>query len=170
MSCQEDFGFNFLYALSACVQFLETIMSSFFHPRHIQEADNTSTRVPHWGYASRVLPCTNDAGSCQYLDAVYWMHDTSMLYTFILWGVIGFAFMVAIALRFLKPASKAPRTIVSEDKDPAASNSYYRVWRGIQGSIRKVLLPESFVGFFGHVTRLQLLVLAILLFYLLIFS
>lgn len=39
--------------------------------RHIQMADNTSTMEPHWGYVARVLPCTNDAGSCEYLDAVY---------------------------------------------------------------------------------------------------
>jgi hypothetical protein len=39
--------------------------------RHIQVADNTSYYVPHWGYVDRVLPCTNDAGSCEYLDAVY---------------------------------------------------------------------------------------------------
>jgi hypothetical protein len=170
MSCRKTFASVFFSLFPHASSFSETIMSSFFHSRRIQEADNTSTLIPHWGYASRVLPCTNDAGSCEYLDAVYWMHDTSMLYAFILWAVIGFAFIVAIALRLLKPASKAPRTIVSEDKDPAATSSYYQSWRGIQGSMRKVLLPESFVGFFGHVTRLQLLVLAILLFYLLIFS
>lgn len=27
-------------------------------------------------------------GTCAYLDAVYWMHDVSMLYTFIMWGVL----------------------------------------------------------------------------------
>lgn len=42
--------------------------------RHIQMADNTSRLEPHWGYVDRVLPCTNDAGSCEYLDAVYVSH------------------------------------------------------------------------------------------------
>lgn len=39
--------------------------------RHIQMADDSSMLEPHWGYVDRVLPCTNDAGSCEYLDAVY---------------------------------------------------------------------------------------------------
>lgn len=45
--------------------------------RHIQMADNTSTMEPHWGYVARVLPCTNDAGSCEYLDSVYVSHHAS---------------------------------------------------------------------------------------------
>lgn len=146
------------------------IMSFSIQPRHIQEADSNSTLVPHWGYASRVLPCTNDVGSCEYLDAIYWMHDTSMLYTFVLWAVIGFVFLTAIALRLFKPVLTAPKTLGSESKTLPASSSYYRAWRGIGGTLSKKLLPESFVGFFGHVTRLQLLLLAILFGYLLIFS
>lgn len=49
---------------------------------HIQDPDAAESEVPHWGYASRVMPCVNDPGTCEYLDAVYWMHDVSMLYTY----------------------------------------------------------------------------------------
>lgn len=41
---------------------------------------------------------------------------------------------------------------------------------GIQASMRRNLLPESLVDFFGNVTQLQLLILAILLGYLLVCS
>lgn len=42
--------------------------------RHIQVADDSSRKETHWGYVDRILPCTNDAGSCEYLDAVYVSH------------------------------------------------------------------------------------------------
>ncbi|KAF4624334.1 hypothetical protein G7Y89_g13838 [Cudoniella acicularis] len=141
----------------------------FMYRRHIQEADNTSRLVPHWGYVDRILPCTNDAGSCEYLDAVYWMHDVSMLYTFILWAAIAFILLAIVAIRVLKPRSKAA-TISANKVSNNSSSSYARAWTGVQSSLRRWLLPEGFVRFFGHVSRLQILVLTILLGYLLIFS
>jgi hypothetical protein len=53
--------------------------------RHIQDEAAAEWEIPHWGYPSRMMPCTNDPGSCEYLDGVYWMHDVSMLYTCVLW-------------------------------------------------------------------------------------
>ena len=94
------------------------IMSFPIQPRHIQEANSNATLIPHWGYASRVLPCTNDAGSCEYLDTVYWMHDTSMLYIFVLWATIRFVFLIAIALRLSKPGWTARKTLGSESNTP----------------------------------------------------
>lgn len=47
---------------------------------HIQHFEENSTTVYYWGYGPRIVPCTNDAGSCEYLDAVYWMHTVHMLY------------------------------------------------------------------------------------------
>lgn len=148
-----------------------SIMASL-HPRHIADAaTSNSTIVGHWGYVSRILPCTNDAGSCEYLDAVYWMHDVSMLYTFIMWAVIGGILVIAVALRSLKP-SGASRSIGdgSEEQKTGSATSYYRAWRASLAGLRNLLLPESLTGFFGNVTRLQLLILAIVLAYLLIFS
>ncbi|KAG4029302.1 hypothetical protein MFRU_016g00580 [Monilinia fructicola] len=139
--------------------------------RHIQMADDSSMLEPHWGYVDRVLPCTNDAGSCEYLDAVYHTHDISMLYTFILWAVIGGIILILSTLRLIKPSWKTTQIGDAEiQKSTAVSSWYYRAWRGTAATFRRHLLPESFVSFFGHVTRLQVLILAILLGYLLIFT
>jgi hypothetical protein len=73
---------------------------------HIQDHSSAKVLQGHWGYPDRVLPCTNDAGSCEYLDGVYWMHDVSMLFTFILWAVIGGILLIVIAFRRLNPTSK----------------------------------------------------------------
>nr|POF17529.1 ferric/cupric reductase transmembrane component 2 [Quercus suber] len=57
--------------------------------RHIQDHNEANTTLRHyWGYPDRVLPCTKDVGTCEYLDSVYTMHQTSMLYTFILWALL----------------------------------------------------------------------------------
>lgn len=40
--------------------------------QHIQNHSAGGDEIFYWGYATRVFPCTNDAGSCAYLDAVYW--------------------------------------------------------------------------------------------------
>ncbi|RDW58023.1 ferric-chelate reductase [Coleophoma cylindrospora] len=141
------------------------------HLRHIANAaDSNSTIVGHWGYVDRILPCTNDAGSCAYLDAVYWMHDISMLYTFIMWAVIGGIFVIAVALRFMKPVATRKSIAGPEAQKMGASSASYRAWRASLAGLRRVLLPESLTAFFGNVTRLQLLILAIVLAYLLVFS
>ncbi|KAG9238101.1 putative Ferric/cupric reductase transmembrane component 1 [Amylocarpus encephaloides] len=139
---------------------------------HIQDHSTAASVIHHWGYADRVVPCTNDAGSCEYLDAVYWMHDTSMLYTFIMWAVIGGILLLFITLRTLRPSPRHIARFSADEKDQAREpgSAYSRAWAGLQSTFRKCLLPESFVGLFGHVTRLQLLVLSILLAYLLIFT
>ncbi|WWC67748.1 uncharacterized protein I206_101660 [Kwoniella pini CBS 10737] len=121
-------------------------------PRHIQDYSSASTLEPHWGYADRVVPCTNDAGSCEYLDVVYHSHDLGMLYSGILWSIIiGGLLVWGIIHR---------------------SFSSNRLTRTINSAIRKRLLPEFKIGryFFGRTTRLQILVLLCLTIYLIIFS
>lgn len=146
-------------------------MDSLVKRQHIQHADAESKLEPHWGYANRILPCTNDLGTCEYLDGVYWMHDTSMLYTFIMWAVIGVLLIIAIGIRLVKLSAKQKHARGSEGHQVEATFSlYYRLWRGLRSSTRRFLLPEGFVKFFGHVTKLQLLVLFMLSAYLLVFS
>ena len=146
-------------------------MDSLLKRQHIQHADAESKLEPHWGYANRIIPCTNDHGTCEYLDGVYWMHDISMLYTFIMWAVIGFLFLSVIGLRLVKPSAKRVSVAgIEGQKDESLSSTSYRLWRGLQASTRKWLLPEGFVKVFGHVTKLQLLVLFVLSAYLIIFS
>lgn len=94
-----------------------------------------------------------------------------MLYTFILWAVIGGIILILSTLRLIKPSWKTTQIGDAEiQKSTAVSSWYYRAWRGTAATFRRHLLPESFVSFFGHVTRLQVLILAILLGYLLIFT
>ena len=157
--------------------------------QHIQDHAAATNVIYHWGYASRVVPCTNDVGSCEYLDAVYWMHvsisfprwpytnflvtqDTSMLYTFIMWAVIGALLAIFIFLRIIAPSARRRKVIQkgSEDQLEKGESTFYRAWRAIQASLRRRLLPESLVHVFGRVTRLQILTLAIISGYLLIFS
>jgi ferric-chelate reductase len=121
-------------------------------PRHIQDFSNASGLEPHWGYVDRVLPCTNDAGSCAYLDVVYHSHDMGMLYTGIMWSVIGGVLLVWAILRRLDVNTRPSNAL----------NVFSRRW----------LLPEFRMGrfIFGQTTRLQVVVLACAAAYLLIFS
>ncbi|KAF2758682.1 hypothetical protein EJ05DRAFT_361255 [Pseudovirgaria hyperparasitica] len=144
-------------------------MFQLFRRQHIQDHDSATNVTEHWGYPSRVVPCVNDVGSCQYLDAVYWMHDTSMLYSFILWAVIGSILLIWLLGRTFKPSSRSTPWDWESQK---ASNRgvVYRAARAFSAQARRWLLPESMTRIFGHTSRIQLLVLAVLSGYLIIFS
>lgn len=96
-----------------------------------------------------------------------------MLYTFILWAVIGGFIAILIIVRLIRPTGKGNATSKdAENQNLTVSSNgwYYRAWRGTQASLRRYLLPESFTSIFGHTTRLQILTLAILSGYLIVFS
>lgn len=130
-------------------------------PRHIQDHTANSTVKHYWAYPDRIIPCTKDADTCAYLDSVYGSHVKSMLYTFILWGVLGGVLALMLSLRYAKSVSRS-----SEIKTPLR--------RGLDsiGTFgRRWLLPEAPVRWlFGRVTMLQVTVLSVLLGYLLVFS
>lgn len=144
--------------------------------RHIQDESSAQALEHHWGYADRVVPCTNDAGTCEYLDAVYWMMDMSMLYTFILWAVIGGLLALWVFLRFAKPSRKLFHRVFQgkEDLEAPASrdlqSSVYRAYRTTVVALRRWLLPETLRSIFGNISRLQVLILACILVYLLVFT
>ncbi|KAL2832624.1 ferric reductase like transmembrane component-domain-containing protein [Aspergillus cavernicola] len=141
-------------------------------PRHIQDFSIDSELEYHWGYASRQVPCVNDAGSCAYLDAVYHEHDLGMLYTFILWAVICGILFLWVLGRHLFPLTRvtAPsKDQLLEDSRPR-QNAFYRLGTSIKAFSRRYLLSESLTSVFGHTTRLQILILAILSGYLTIFT
>ncbi|TIA22219.1 hypothetical protein D6C80_01446 [Aureobasidium pullulans] len=129
--------------------------------RHIQDHTANSTTKKYWAYPDRILPCTKDAGTCAYLDSVYHSHEISMLYTFILWAVLGGVLMFMLSLRYGKSVSRS-----SDIKTPLR--------RGLDslGSLgRRWMLSEApGRGVLGRVTLLQVTVLSALLGYLLIFS
>ncbi|EAW07008.1 ferric reductase family protein [Aspergillus clavatus NRRL 1] len=124
----------------------------------------------HWGYLNRQLPCTSDAGKCAYLDTVYHSHDLSVLYSAILWAVIlGVLFLIAVG-RFIpfQRTSSGQRDV--ETETPRQSTALYRLKRFFKAMYHRYLLQESLPQVFGRTTRFNLLVLAILCVYLIIFS
>ncbi|KAL2843746.1 ferric reductase like transmembrane component-domain-containing protein [Aspergillus pseudoustus] len=141
-------------------------------PRHIQDFSVDSELEYHWGYASRQVPCLNDAGSCEYLDAVYHEHDLGMMYTFILWAVIcGLLLLWALGRKLfpLARVSAPSKDQLLEDSRPK-QNAFYRFGTAVKAFGRRHLLPESLTWFFGHTTRLQIGILAIIIVYLTIFT
>ncbi|KAK4506960.1 hypothetical protein PRZ48_000693 [Zasmidium cellare] len=128
---------------------------------HIQDhGEANTTEKYYWGYASRILPCTKDTGTCEYLEAVYTMHETSMLYTFILWAVIGGVLLIWTALRFRRMG------VASQGRGGFIDDLCDQV-----GALKRSLLPDAPMRWlFGRVSRLQVVVLAVMLGYLLVFS
>jgi len=100
------------------------------------------------------------------------IRQSAVLYTFILWAVIAFVLLLIVGLQWLRPTPKRylPEKGSEGQAGVVRESTYSRAWRAVQSSTRKWLLPEGFVSFFGNVTRLQIFILAFLLFYLLIFS
>lgn len=142
--------------------------------RHIQDASTASALEPHWGYADRVLPCTNDPGSCKYLDVVYAAHDLGMYYIGIIWiTIFGILLFWAFGRHFLRshpsgvalPAKASTGEAVN--KRPAA---IHRFAAAVPSYARRYLLPDANRFIFGRVTRAQVLTLAVLVGYLTIWS
>jgi ferric-chelate reductase len=160
-------------------------------PRHIQNMSEAASIEPHWGYADRAVPCTNDAGSCEYLDVVYSAHDRGMLYTGIFWLTLGGILLVwALARRIFpsrEPHDDLIRQLATKQQQPQAPQTspatesqqtpnphqspLTRLSNALSSSVRRHLLPHTpLPTIFGHTTRLQLLILAILAAYLLLWS
>ncbi|KAH6628075.1 putative FAD binding protein [Chaetomium tenue] len=169
-------------------------------PRHIQNMSEAAALEPHWGYADRAVPCTNDPGSCAYLDVVYGAHDRGMIYTGIFWLTIGGILLVWAISRRLFPArephddllaqlsaaqkekqkqpttttttdpeSQPPLTTTPSSKPPTSTLT--RLHHALTSTTRHHLLPTTPLHFlFGHTTRLQLLILALLTAYLTLFT
>jgi NAD(P)H-flavin reductase/DMSO/TMAO reductase YedYZ heme-binding membrane subunit len=141
-------------------------------PRHIQNFSEAKTLQPHWGYVARALPCTNDIGSCEYLDTVYHGHDLSVLYTSILLAVLGGILLILGFGRRLLPHRYAPASSRLEDAEGPTTKQplLYRFCATVKATSRKYLLPESVRTIFGRTTRLNVLVLVILACYLTVFT
>ncbi|EUC36454.1 hypothetical protein COCCADRAFT_23736 [Bipolaris zeicola 26-R-13] len=127
--------------------------------RHIQSDDNVQYTIDYWGYAVRKMPCTNDKGTCEYLDSVYGDHETSMIFTFVMWAVIGLILLLFVVFRLAHPQKQnGPR-----------QSFVYRLTRLASSAVRKYLLPEC-SKVFRYTTRLQVLILALFCAYLTVFS
>jgi hypothetical protein len=83
-------------------------------PRHIQNLSEAASLEPHWGYADRAVPCTNDPGSCAYLDVVYSAHDLGMIYTGIFWlTILGIVLVWAVGRRIF-PAREPHDDLIAQ--------------------------------------------------------
>ncbi|KAB8075546.1 ferric reductase like transmembrane component-domain-containing protein [Aspergillus leporis] len=143
-------------------------------PRHAHDIPSSGPGVEqHWGYYSRQLPCTSDAGKCAYLDTVYHSHDLSVLYSAILWAVIlGIVFLCFIG-HYCNPISrKYTSSCVSKEgeTDHRAQSSLYRLRRSLASIYHRHFLQENLTPIFGRTPRFNILVLAILTGYLTIFT
>lgn len=141
--------------------------------QHIQNQSAASVVEPHWGYADRVVPCVNDAGSCKYLDVVYAAHDIGMYYTGIIWATIGAILILwPIGRHFLRthPSGVAlPATSAAEDVN-RRPGAIQRLTTAIPTYARHYLLPNASRFIFGRVARTQVLTFLVLLGYLTIWS
>lgn len=165
------------YITKLDAKYLWVNRSKFFamlSPRH-GSSDNTAggTVEHHWGYFTRELPCTKDPGNCAYLDAVYGNHDLSMIYSAILWAVILGILVLAGLVHYLLPVSRhnvGSKMSTVKEKPNTRQSTLYRIRRSVDAILNRYLLPESFTSLFGPTTRLNILVLTILVGYLSIFT
>ncbi|KAG9840480.1 hypothetical protein KCU98_g6802, partial [Aureobasidium melanogenum] len=139
---------------------------------HIQNFTDASSLEPHWGYASRVVPCTNDPGSCKYLDVVYHSHDLGMLYSAVFWATVAGILFIWTMVRRLFPSRRADEEVlvpVRASASPSRSG-IERLQRAVSSHTRRYLLPDFARPIFGRTTRLQVLILLILTGYLAVWS
>ncbi|KAI0847268.1 ferric reductase like transmembrane component-domain-containing protein [Daldinia vernicosa] len=141
--------------------------------RHIQNFSEAAALEKHWGYVDRAVPCTNDPGSCAYLDQVYGSHDLTMVYSGIMWAAIAVILLLWTIGRRIFPSPRAdeiPTGTVDSERVAKIASRRSRIRRTAAALIRRYLLPDSVRFVFGRTTRLQVLILTVLAGYLLIFS
>lgn len=146
--------------------------ANMLSPRHIQNMSEATDLQRHWGYADRAVPCTNDPGSCAYLDVVYHSHDLGMLYCGIIWATIGGILLVWAVARhcFQQPVQIHSELVKAEGEVTHKKDSITRLKDSVASSCRRYLLPESLRPVFGRTTRLQVLILLVLVGYLTVLS
>ncbi|RGP63771.1 ferric reductase transmembrane component 5 [Fusarium sporotrichioides] len=147
-----------------------------------QNISDTTHVVDYWGYAARVVPCTNDPGTCEYFESVYGGHKRGMLYSGILWSAIGGILIIwAIARHFWNPSSVPHVSLAARKTSTSSSDEENKTTTPQRGFVRRLTdalsattrhytLPESFRFIFGRTTRLQVIILTMLVIYLTIFS
>ncbi|GAK65996.1 ferric reductase like transmembrane component [Moesziomyces antarcticus] len=144
--------------------------------RHAQNFSEAAVLQPHWGYLDRALPCSSGAAVCAYLDLVYSAHDRGMIYAAVFWLLIfAILFIWAIARWCRRSLQGAP--IPKADKEQAGDSvaspqsTFQKASKATTAAFRSYLLPNcKGVYFFNRVTRTQVVVLAIISAYMLIFS
>ena len=140
-----------------------------------------------WGYDSPLVDCKSDPGYCSYLQDLSASHDRGLIYTGIFWATIGAILLVWVLMRWLlrvRTGITRQRHLVTAlaldtlergdgpHKLPGQSRRYIqRLRHGLASTLRSILLPDiALRSVFGHTTRLQVVILAVLLGYLTVWS
>jgi len=89
-------------------------LSARQHSHDVPEGETWETE--HWGYYTRTHPCTNDPGSCDYLDYAYWSHDQGMIYVAAIWGVLVVALFVMLVSQILPGHKATSRKVAGEEQ------------------------------------------------------
>ncbi|KAF2798812.1 ferric-chelate reductase-like protein [Melanomma pulvis-pyrius CBS 109.77] len=139
---------------------------------HIQNMSEAKFLEPHWGYVPRSKPCTNDAGSCEYLDIVYHSHDLGILYSGIFWASVGAILLLwAIGRQVLHSQPSGVRLPVQTGEGSTSQvGTLERLQRTILSFARRHLLPDAARPIFGRTTRTQVLTLVVLTGYLTVWT
>ncbi|KAF2713431.1 hypothetical protein K504DRAFT_461952 [Pleomassaria siparia CBS 279.74] len=141
---------------------------------HIQNLSEAKSLEPHWGYVPRSLPCTNDAGSCEYLDIVYHSHDLGILYSGIFWASLGVILLVwAVGRQVLHPQPsglRLPIIIPPGEGTTSRPGFFQRLQQTLSSLARRHLLPDASRPIFGRTTRTQVLTLLVLTGYLTVWT
>lgn len=91
-------------------------------------------------------------------------------YRFIMWAVIGGILLLLLALRITRLRNTEAQKSDQEGQAAYSRGFHSRARGAFFALCRCRPLPESLPSIFGHVTRLQVLVLSVIIVYLLIFS
>ncbi|CAI6334523.1 unnamed protein product [Periconia digitata] len=130
--------------------------------RHSTDHSNAESFKEYFGYDPEAIPCQGGPVLCDYLDAVYQGQAKSMLYTFVLWAVIGGIILFIMLGRLLRPHRR--------NGDNEKQSTLYRSTRSLAAASRKALLPEGFQSLFPNTTRLQVLIFSIFFVYITLFT
>ncbi|KAG6006677.1 hypothetical protein E4U21_006752, partial [Claviceps maximensis] len=189
---ESDFPWVISTAL-LCLTLPSTRQMEMLQPRHIQNFSDGDPVERHWGYADRIMPCKSDAGSCAYLDVVYRAHDLGMFYMGCLWAtILGILLLWALLRRASRPvvgeawqqqhhrrseaeAEAGPGCGAEAGPKPGMGDRdrggvWTRLRRTAATASRRFLLRDASHVLFGRTTRLQVVVLALLAAYLLVWS
>lgn len=140
-------------------------------PRHSShEIVEGGNYTYHWGYFTRQVPCTSDPGACAYLDTVYHGHDVSVMYSAIMWGVILGILLLLFIAHYCNPIARSITKSNATECPRRGQSTLYRVSRMFGSIYHRHFLREALTPIFGHTTRFNILLLAIIIGYLTIFT
>lgn len=127
-----------------------------------------SVVVPVFGYYDQTFPCTNDTETCHYKIALYVGHLESMMFTGLLWVTFILIFVFWAIFRHAGQPKDPKQAWVGGQSRP--EGTLVRLRRTGGAFFRRGLLQDALRPIFGRATRLQVLVLALLSAYLILWS